>query len=87
MATAITSTSSLGTLLHDLEAVAYQLVAGRARQHDAAALVGAVVRQQVRGGSSLLHVLETTAPRLDDCAVARKKFFHATRALVTLHRA
>jgi hypothetical protein len=85
MATALPSTS-LGSVLHELEVAAYDLATGRASQRDVAAIVGTVLELPVLGGASLLSVLRSTAPRLDESILARRQFFHAARAFVSLHR-
>lgn len=76
----------LCTALRSLEAAAYDLATGRARL-DIASVVGLIASLPINGGAPMLAVLRATAPRVEHCAVARRQFFHAARALVSLHRA
>ena len=50
-------------------------------------LLREMVALPIRSGMSLLAVLVATAPRVDESPAARRKFFHAARAFVSLHRA
>lgn len=78
--------TDLGNALHSLEVAAYDLATGRARL-DVARIVGLIASLPINGGAPMVAVLRATAPRVETCAVARRQFFHAARALVSLHRA
>lgn len=72
--------------LHRLEEFARDLAAGRApRQGDIASTL-----QQLRLGATrgnwLLRILNETAAHASESPSARRQFFHAARALVSLRR-
>lgn len=71
--------------LRDLELYAYELAAGRAPERDISGLVAAL-RLGSPKGVWLLRILNETATRVMDSASARRQFFHATRAFVSLRR-
>lgn len=75
----------LSSALCDLEIGAYNLAKGQ--PIDASLLVSAIDTRLLLGGASLLIVLRDTATRVAVSSSARRQFFHAARALVTLHRA
>lgn len=81
-----TATDDLQHAMRSLEAAAYDLATGRTEPLHVLRLLDAVYAAPLRGGTALLTVLRTTAPRLAFSTAARKQFFHAARALVTLHR-
>ena len=74
-------------LIHELESAAYELATGRPHHRDLGALLREMVSLPLRSGMSLLAVLVATAPRVDESPAARRQFFHAARAFVSLHRA
>lgn len=78
------SNDLLSGALQDLEAAAYRLATGR--EIDAPSVVHALDADVLGRGTPLLGILRETAPRVDASSVARKRFFHAVRALVALHR-
>jgi hypothetical protein len=80
------SANVLLSLFRDLEAVAYNLAKGRALGDDVESLVSVIGSVRLRGGAPLVGILRDTAPRLSESSTARRQFFHAARALVTLHR-
>jgi hypothetical protein len=80
------ATTPLGNALYSLEVAAYDLATGRARL-DLGSVVNLVASLPINGGAPMLAVLRATAPRVEQSAVARRQFFHAARALVSLHRA
>jgi len=71
--------------LRDLELYAYELAAGRAPERDITDLVAAL-RLGSTKGIWLLRILNETAARVAESASARRQFFHATRAFVSLRR-
>lgn len=77
---------SLAVLLHDLEVAAYRVASGR-EGRDIAELVREVVRFPIGRGAPLVAILGSTAPHVEESESARRQFFHAARALVSLHRA
>ena len=79
------SANILGKLFRDLEVAAYNLATGR-ESDDIEELVGVIGSVRLRGGAPLVGVLRDTAPRLSESPAARRQFFHAARALVSLHR-
>lgn len=87
MAELIQAPGELALLLHDLECAAYELATGRPTKHDIPNLVSQVTAAKVGNGSSLVAILRNTAPLLDESESARRQFFHAARALLSLYRA
>lgn len=70
--------------LRRLEEFAYDLAAGRARGDFVPTLTA--LRVGDARGNWLLRILHETSSRLTESAAARRQFFHATRALLTLRR-
>jgi len=87
MATLVASPDGLAAMLHELECAAYELATGRPHRRDLGALIREMVSLPMRDGMKLLAILLATAPRVDESPAARRQFFHAARAFVSLYRA
>jgi len=80
------ATYAQDSALEVLEQYAYDLAAGRTTALANLAEIIASLRIGSTRGIWLLPILHKTAPQVAESAAARRQFFHATRAFVSLRR-
>lgn len=72
--------------LRELEEFAHDLAAGRAPRSSDITGTLSLLRLGTTRGNWLLRIMHETSSRVADSASARRQFFHAARAFVSLRR-